>query len=292
MQLSKFTKAKVHTLDPGDSLDKAIALMEEHRIHHLPVVEGHRAIGMVSDRDLLIAVGWKLEVDRVVNGRQKNVVGPRRVREIMSQPVVTIGPETEVHTAARLMAEARIHALPIEQRGVLVGVVACSDLLGLFAGEEVTLADDPRLDEPVASRMHASVQSIGPSEPLHVASKMLHDLRIRHLPVASEGVLMGVISDRDIRRECGTDGIEDEKAQAAGDYYIGATCVMDIMSKRLVTGTESMTLREAMRLLVSNRIGCLPIVRNDSIVGIITETDCLRLVAMIDDDACASGRME
>lgn len=289
MQLSRFTKTKVHTLDPGDSLDKAIALMEEHRIHHLPVVEGHRAIGMVSDRDLLIAVGWKLEVERRVDGRRKNVVGPRNVREIMARPVVTIDPETEVHTAARLMAEARIHALPIEQRGVVVGVVSCSDLLGLFAGENATLADDPRLDEPVASRMHASVHTIGPKEPLHVASKMFHDLHIRHLPVASDRVLMGVISDRDVRRECGADGIEDEKAQAAGGYYIGATCVMDIMSKHLVTGTESMTLREAMRLLVSKRIGCLPIVRDDTIVGILTETDCLRLVALIDDDACASG---
>ncbi|MCA9253996.1 MAG: CBS domain-containing protein [Phycisphaerales bacterium] len=42
--------------------------------------------------------------------------------------------------------------------------------------------------------------------------------------------------------------------------------------------------------MVASGIGCLPIVRADSLVGIITETDLLRLVAMIDDDACATGK--
>ncbi|MCB9853137.1 MAG: CBS domain-containing protein [Phycisphaerales bacterium] len=290
MQLNNFIKSKVMTVAPGDSLDKAIAMMEEHQIHHLPVVDDGRPVGMVSDRDLLIAVGWKLEVERSLDGRRRKVIGPRRVREIMAQPVVTIDPDAEVHTAARAMAEGRFHAIPLVRRNLIVGVVTCSDLLSLYSSEGSPLALDPRLDEPVATRMHANVQTIGPKEPLHAASKMFHDLRIRHLPVASDGILMGLVSDRDVRRECGADAIEDEKAQANGGYYIGATTIIDIMTRDVETAPETLSLREAMRTMVSNEIGCLPVVRADTLVGIITETDLLRLVAMIDDDACASGK--
>lgn len=290
MHLSRFAQAKVITVAPGDALDKAIALMEEHQIHHLPVVDSGRPVGMISDRDLLIAVGWKLEVERSLDSRRRHVVGPRRVREIMSQPVMTIDPDAEVHTAARLMAEGRFHALPLVRRDQIVGVVTCSDLLSLYSSEGSPFASSPRLDETVATRMHVNVQTIGPKEPLHVASKMFHDLRIRHLPVASDGILMGVVSDRDVRRECGADAIEDEKAQARGGYYIGATTIMEIMTNDVATGAETMCLRDAMREIVSNGVGCLPIVRGETLVGILTETDCLRLVAMIDDDACASGK--
>lgn len=290
MQLNNFTRSSVITVAPGDFLDKAIAMMEEHQIHHLPVVDDNRPVGMLSDRDLLIAVGWKLEIERSLDHRRRKVIGPRRVREIMTHPVVTIDPDAEVHTAARVMAEGRFHALPLVRREVIVGVVTCSDLLSLYSCEGSSLAANPRLDEPVATRMHANVQTIGPKEPLHAASRMFHDLRIRHLPVASDGILMGLVSDRDVRRECGADAIEDEKAQANGGYYIGATTVMDIMTRDVETAPESMTLREAMRSIVSNGIGCLPIVRDDVLIGIITETDFLRLVAMIDDDACTPGK--
>ncbi|HPF40474.1 MAG TPA: CBS domain-containing protein [Phycisphaerae bacterium] len=290
MQLKNFIKSKVVTVGPADSLDKAIALMEEHQIHHLPVVDNERPVGMISDRDLLIAVGWKLEVERALDARRRKVVGPRRVREIMAHPVVTIDPEAEIHTAARAMADGRFHALPLVRNDAIVGVVTCSDLLSLYSGEGSAVAADPRLDEPVSSRMHASVQTIGPKEPLHAASKMFHDLRIRHLPVAADGVLMGLVTDRDVRRECGADAIEDEKAQANGGYYIGATTILDIMTRDVETATESTSLRDAMRSIVASGIGCLPIVRAESLVGIITETDLLRLVAMIDDDACATGR--
>lgn len=292
MPLNRFTRPKVITVGPSDSLDKAIALMEEHQIHHLPVVEEGRPVGMVSDRDILIAVGWKLEIERSIGSRRKNVVGPRRVSEIMARPVVTIDPDAEIHTAARLMAEGRFHALPIVKNEVIVGVVTCSDLLCLYSSEGSSLSTSPRLDETVASRMHVNVQTIGPTEPLHVASRMFHDLHIRHLPVAADGVLMGVVSDRDVRRECGADAIEDEKAQAKGSYYIGATTVMDIMKTHVARGTETMTLRDAMREIVSNGAGCLPVLRGESLVGILTETDCLRLVAMVDDDTCASGKAE
>lgn len=292
MQLTRFTRPKVVTVAPSDSLDKAIALMEEYQIHHLPVVDDGHPVGMVSDRDLLIAVGWKLEVERALGDKRNRVVGPRRVSEIMARPVVTIDPDAEVHTAARLMAEGRFHALPLVQSDVIVGVVTCSDLLSFYSSEGSSVTSSPRLSEPVVTRMHVNVQTIGPREPLHVASKMFHDQHIRHLPVAADGVLMGIVSDRDVRRECGADAIEDEKAQAKGSYYIGATTVMEIMTSDVATGTETMTLRDAMREIVSNGTGCLPIVRGESLVGILTETDCLRLVAMVDDDACASSRPE
>ena len=284
MKLSKLAKRNIISVGPGDSFDKAICLMEEHHIHHLPVMNDGNLVGMLSDRDLLMAVGWKLEVDRTVDSSEPSVVGPTEIQEIMSKPALYLAPDNEAHTAIRMMVEGKFHAFPLIHGGILVGMVTSTDILSGYCDKGHNPTVHSRLQERVGDRMRVNVRTVGLREPLHVAARILREEHIRHLPVTSDDKLLGIISDRDIRRACGEETIEDDKAQARGEFYIGATSVIQVMSKKVETISEDATLIEANRKMVDRQVSCLPVTRDDRLVGILTDSDLLRLIAQIHEE--------
>jgi CBS domain-containing protein len=105
------------TVEPGTSAREAAQLMQSKDVGSLPVVEGDRLVGMITDRDLAL---------RLV-GEGKSIDTP--VGELASKDVVTIDPQQEVEEAARLMAEHQLRRLPVcEEDGRLVGILAQADV--------------------------------------------------------------------------------------------------------------------------------------------------------------------
>lgn len=280
MKLSMIASRSVLTIGPHDSFDKAIDLMEEHDVHHLPVVDGGRLVGMLSDRDLLLAVGWRLESQRRVDGERRAVAGPHRVAEIMSHPVVHLAPTDDLHTAARTMIERHIHALPLVNQGALVGLVTKLDLLRwFFESDDGRNAAATLAARPITQVMQSRVFSIGPREPVHAAVRMMREKNVRHVPVVSEGLLVGIVSDRDVRRACGQESIADAQAQASGRMYLGPGSVLEIMQTHVRTLPDTATMSDAARIMIESRIGSLPVLREEMVMGIVTDTDLLRAVA-------------
>lgn len=115
------------TLEANDVLDLADDVMNLGRIRHIPIVEGERVVGVVSQRDLFYsalvkALGFKQR-------EQKDLMRTLRVREVMSKPVITIPPDATAKEAARLMAEKKIGCLPVVEGEELVGLVTETDIL-------------------------------------------------------------------------------------------------------------------------------------------------------------------
>ena len=105
------------TVEPGTSAREAAQLMKSEDVGSLPVVEGDRLIGMITDRDLAL---------RLV-GEGKGADTP--VGELASKDLVTIDPEQDVAEAARLMAQHQLRRLPVcEEDGRLVGILAQADV--------------------------------------------------------------------------------------------------------------------------------------------------------------------
>ncbi len=279
MKLAALSTHNVISVTPDDSFDRAISLMEEHGFHHLPVVESGKVVGMISDRDLLLAVGWKLEAERRVEGSRSAVVGPRRVREVMSRPVVSLTPEESLHTAARTMIDRAISAIPLVSGAAVVGIVTKIDLLRGLCEANPPVVKLERLAEGVSRHMRHNVFTVGPKDALHTAARMMHDKHVRHLPVTVDSMLVGMLSDRDIRRACGREIIEDEQAQVQGKMYAAADRVMEVMTTQVHTVGPSATLKDAAKKMLEHRIGALPVVTGELLVGILTHTDVLRLIA-------------
>jgi acetoin utilization protein AcuB len=134
MKIESWMKHPVVSVKPRDSRLSARQLMEEHRFNQLPVVRDGEVVGIVTDRDLRDAFPSVLDVLRRRTARP-GATDPARipVEDVMSRNLVSLGPHARVVDAALLMRRERIGAIPIVDRGRLVGILTRSDVLDAFA---------------------------------------------------------------------------------------------------------------------------------------------------------------
>lgn len=121
-------KKDVTTLGRNDSLDMAEGLMVLGRIRHVPVLDDDgKVVGIVSSRDLFrSALAFALGYGEKGRGSLLKTV---KVKEVMREPVFTIGPDATVAQAALVMVEQKVGCLPVVQDGRMVGIVTQTDLL-------------------------------------------------------------------------------------------------------------------------------------------------------------------
>ncbi len=99
--------------------------------------------------------------------------------------------------------------------------------------------------------------------------------RIRHMPVVDGERLIGVVSQRDLLASSLSLALDFEVGQRRN--FMRSVVVEEVMTPQPITVAPTVTLREAARLMLTHRIGCLPVVeRDDRLVGLVTETDLLR----------------
>jgi len=122
--------------------------METNRVNQLPVVVDHQVVGIITDRDLRDAYPSVFDAEhqrRTHAGEALADPSHITVETVMTPNVVTLGPQDSVVEAARRMRRERIGAIPIADKGHLVGIIARSDILDAFAA----LAEPEHPDAPV-----------------------------------------------------------------------------------------------------------------------------------------------
>ena len=130
MLVEDVMQAPVITITPKTSLPEAMRLVRHRGIRHLPVVEDDRLVGIVSDRDLKQAMASPATA--LESHELRYLLDAVTVDEIMTRAVVTVGRMFPIEEAARLMVTEKISALPVTERGKLIGIVTETDVLELF----------------------------------------------------------------------------------------------------------------------------------------------------------------
>jgi acetoin utilization protein AcuB len=280
MKLTDLGSRPVHTVEPDDSIDRAIQVMAETHVRHLAVVEGDALVGMLSERDLLGSVGGlRSDQRRVVRDGREVILGPRRVAEIMSRPVLSLPIEADVAEAARFALANHVGTIPLLENRRLQAVVSRTDLLRALRDMSLAASEESPCYEPVRKHMTARVFTVSPDAEIAVVQKAFREKGFRHLPVLEEGKLVGIISERDVRRALGIEAVLGEESRAKGEVMIGCRCVGDVLSPEPETISPDRTLAEAAHLMLADRVGSLCVIENELLVGIITETDLLRILA-------------
>jgi len=128
--IRKFMTADPHTIGQEQSLTVAHRMMREHRVRHLPVLEGGKLMGVVSQRDLHL-----IETLRDVDPDDTTV------EEAMTMDVYVTPPNTPLAEAARVMAEHKYGSAVVVDRGKIVGMFTTVDALSALAQ---LLEDDPK----------------------------------------------------------------------------------------------------------------------------------------------------
>lgn len=123
--------------------------------------------------------------------------------------------------------------------------------------------------------MTREVETLRVDQPLMDALRFLREHNVRHIPILGEdGSLVGVLTDRDIKRA--TPSALAPGQRDVWEKVVAETTLAKIMTKDPSTATPRTTLREALQRFVEERIGCLPIVEEGKLVGIVTARDLFR----------------
>lgn len=126
----------------------------------------------------------------------------------------------------------------------------------------------------VGELMHTDVITVTKKESFRHVMNLIRLQGIRHLPVVEGKRLLGIVTDRDIRQAAPSAATSLEIHEL--HYLLEKVTVNEIMTKKVITVTPSTDVRDAAKLLLKHRIGGLPVVRGETLVGIVTETDILR----------------
>jgi len=119
----------VVTVEPDETMEDAVTRCQDWRIRHVPVMKDEELVGIVSDRDIRLALGRQLVADALAVRRGGDPVPPPRVHQIMTRDVVTIEPREPLSRAVTLMLEHRVSALPVQLAGMLMGIITRTDVL-------------------------------------------------------------------------------------------------------------------------------------------------------------------
>jgi acetoin utilization protein AcuB len=129
------------------------------------------------------------------------------------------------------------------------------------------------------------VREVMTPEPLTVSPQMsvvdargeMSRRRIRHLLVKDEGLLVGIVTDRDIRSALPSSATSLSVWEI--NYLLARLTVGEVMAKAVITVDPDRDVRAAARIMIDHKIGGLPVMNGREIVGVVTDTDLLRALA-------------
>ena len=127
--VSSIMATNIYAVSPSDTLDKVNDIFNAHQIHHVPVVQFKKLVGIIS----------KTDFNKVLHGSRINpaaselddvVLKAYRADILMSEHLAKIAPDDKIGVAAEIFLDNKIHALPvIDDHGDLVGIVTTYDVI-------------------------------------------------------------------------------------------------------------------------------------------------------------------
>lgn len=125
--------------------------------------------------------------------------------------------------------------------------------------------------------MECELVTLDATDTLDIADDIMRLGRIRHLPVLEDGALVGLLTQRDLLAAAVSSLLQFSRA--AQQEWLAGVRVRDVMATDLATVTPDTSLAQAIRLMTARKVGCLPVVVDRRLIGLLTETECMRCFA-------------
>ena len=135
---------------------------------------------------------------------------------------------------------------------------------------------------PVHTIMQRKIVTISAGESLSTVEDIMRLGRVRHMPVVSGGKLVGVVSERDLLRSS-LSSLSSHRNDVR-KAFLYAVEIGRVMSQPPIVIDPDASIKQAACTMAEAKIGCLPVVEDDELIGIVTETDVLRWVAADGED--------
>lgn len=122
------------TVAPDTPLPRIVETMNREGCRQLPVVDGDRLVGIVTDRDVRLVVN--LPMMRDGRWQDDKMVDPLTAESCMTSDPITVTPDTPAYRAAEMLEIYKFGALPVVDGDSLVGIITVTDFLQAFASQE------------------------------------------------------------------------------------------------------------------------------------------------------------
>lgn len=232
----------VVTTSPEITMEEAARIMGERRIGSLVVEKYGRPVAIVTERDLL---------STVLAGRMS--LEETSVEQVMSYPLITVCPNTEIREAAQIMIQKK-GRLVVFGCGEMEGIITAADLIREMpeAPESSLVADDYMTRKIVTADENETVSDI---------AVVMGQGRIGSVLITREGAPDGIFTERDLLSKFFAQG-------RPLDAPVGEVC-----SSPIITAPAGISIHEAARIMAERHVRRLPLTRKGGFAGIITARD-------------------
>ncbi|MCQ2970171.1 CBS domain-containing protein [Methanobrevibacter gottschalkii] len=273
---------EVISIPPTKSIKDTAKVMMEHEFRRLPITDpgSGKLLGIVTVMDILDFFGGGKKFNIIEKKYEDNFLAAinEPVKEIMTRDLITLSTKASIGDTLKTMLDNQLGAIPlVDADGKLAGIVTERDIALSLAG----MAGK----ETVHEYMSPKVFTTTPGTPLESACKIMVRNGLRRIPIVggeadiskANKKLLGILTSTDVIRFLNAKELFDNLNSNLASDVLKIT-VSEIMVKDPITVEQTMTIGELCQLFAEKNIGGVPIIKDDEIVGIITERDVLNSV--------------
>ena len=279
----KIASKDVISIPPSKSIKDTAKVMMEHQFRRLPVTDpgSGKVLGIVTVMDILDFFGGGNKFNIIEKKYSDNFLAAinEPVREIMSRDVICLSEKSSISDVVDVMLANQIGAIPIVDGDEnLVGIVTERDIALSLAGE----IDDRTAQDYMSTKVFTTT----PGTPIESACKIMVRNGLRRIPIVGGEAdiskaakkLLGIVTSTDLIRFFNAKEFFDNLNSNFASEVLEKTKVSDIMVKDAIIVEAEDTIGEICELFKISNIGGVPVVKDDVVIGIITERDILRAV--------------
>ena len=281
--IMKIASKDVISIPPSKSIKDTAKVMMEHQFRRLPVTDpgSGKVLGIVTVMDILDFFGGGNKFNIIEKKYSDNFLAAinEPVREIMSRDVICLSEKASVNDVVETMLSNQIGALPL--------VDGDDKLIGIVTERDIALSRAGGMDDRTAQDyMTTKVFNTTPGTPVESACKIMVRNGLRRIPIVGGEAdiskaakkLLGIVTSTDIIRFLNAKEFFDNLSSNAASEILEKTKLSEIMVEDAIVVEPEDTIGEICELFKISNIGGVPVIKDDVVIGIITERDILRAV--------------